>query len=193
MLGKRPRASIRPAPRSANVAPLVLIFRRPRSRAPSRRSSSRATAARTKSVRSSRSVRTASVRSKVPSGNRASAAFLLPTDARPLQASLVHKRQRREEFRPPWQLVSHAMPGQEARIASGPLSTKLLKSRRRKPLHRKCPLLMLWTAPPPARECQRGGGCLRLPRFGGATHASDYNNRSGHREVCFLGSWRQMH
>jgi hypothetical protein len=36
---------------------------------------------------------------------------------------------------------------------------------------------MLWTAPPRARECQRGGGCLELPRFGGATHASDYDKR----------------
>src|SRR5207248_5191087 len=31
------------------------------------------------------------------------------------------------------------------------------------------PLMMLWTAPPPARECQRCGRWLRLPRFGGAT------------------------
>src|SRR5271166_6158924 len=36
----------------------------------------------------------------------------------------------------------------------------------------RCPQLMLWTAPPPARECQRCGRCLRLPRFGGATYAS---------------------
>src|ERR1700745_2472479 len=29
-------------------------------------------------------------------------------------------------------------------------------------------LMMLWTAPPPARECQGCGRRLRLPRFGGA-------------------------
>ena len=43
------------------------------------------------------------------------------------------------------------------------------------------PLLMLWTAPPPARECQRCGCRLRLPRFGGATHANDHDHRSRHR------------
>ena len=33
------------------------------------------------------------------------------------------------------------------------------------------PDLMLWTAPPPARERQGVGAVLRLPRFGGAAHA----------------------
>src|SRR5215470_12372320 len=42
---------------------------------------------------------------------------------------------------------------------------------------------MLWTAPPPARKCQRCGCCLRLPRFGGAQHASDYDDRFRHRQV----------
>jgi hypothetical protein len=31
----------------------------------------------------------------------------------------------------------------------------------------QCLLLMLWTAPPPAHECQGCGRCLMLPRFGG--------------------------
>ncbi len=30
------------------------------------------------------------------------------------------------------------------------------------------PHLMLWTAPPPARECYRSGRCWDIPRFGGA-------------------------
>jgi hypothetical protein len=30
---------------------------------------------------------------------------------------------------------------------------------------------MLWTAPPPTRQCQRCGALLRLPRFGGAKPA----------------------
>jgi hypothetical protein len=42
---------------------------------------------------------------------------------------------------------------------------------------------MLWTAPPPARECQRCGCRLRLPRFGGATHAVNFDNRSRYRQV----------
>src|SRR5262245_46515709 len=45
------------------------------------------------------------------------------------------------------------------------------------------PFLMLWTAPPPARKCQRCGCCLRLPRFGGAKHASDYDDRFRHQSV----------
>src|SRR5262247_2599912 len=44
-------------------------------------------------------------------------------------------------------------------------------------------LVMLWTAPPAARKCQRCGCCLRLPRFGGAKHASDYDDRFRHRQV----------
>ena len=51
-------------------------------------------------------------------------------------------------------------------------------------------LLMLWTAPPPARECQRCGRCLGLPRFGGATHANDFDDWSRHRQVSFSGSRR---
>jgi hypothetical protein len=34
-----------------------------------------------------------------------------------------------------------------------------------------CLLLMLWTAPPPARECHGCRRCLGPPRFGGATLA----------------------
>src|SRR5580658_3399973 len=32
---------------------------------------------------------------------------------------------------------------------------------------------------------------LRLPRFGGATHANGYDNRSGYREVGFSGPRRR--
>ena len=32
---------------------------------------------------------------------------------------------------------------------------------------RQPPLLMLWTAPPPARECHGSGVLLRPPRLGG--------------------------
>src|ERR1700757_5197073 len=41
----------------------------------------------------------------------------------------------------------------------------------------------MWTAPPPARECQGYGGWLGLPRFGGATNAFDFDNWSRHRQV----------
>ena len=43
------------------------------------------------------------------------------------------------------------------------------------------PLLMLWTAPPPARKCHECGVLLRPPRFRGANHASNYDNRSRYR------------
>jgi len=46
-------------------------------------------------------------------------------------------------------------------------------------------VLMPWTAPPPARKCHRCG-CGR-PRFGGAKHASGYDNRPRHRKVSFSG------
>jgi hypothetical protein len=36
---------------------------------------------------------------------------------------------------------------------------------------------MLWTAPPPARECHEGGMLLRSLRLGGANHADDHNFR----------------
>src|SRR5215471_17588907 len=46
----------------------------------------------------------------------------------------------------------------------------------------------MWTAPPPARECHRGGRRLRLPRFGGATYADDCVPRNaptqGGAELC---------
>src|SRR5947209_8899406 len=42
---------------------------------------------------------------------------------------------------------------------------------------------MLWTAPPPARECQEVGAVLRLPRFGGAAYAVNFHDRSGYCEV----------
>jgi hypothetical protein len=45
---------------------------------------------------------------------------------------------------------------------------------------------MLWTAPPPGGECQRCGRWLRLPRFGGATHANGFDNWSRHRQVALL-------
>ena len=45
-------------------------------------------------------------------------------------------------------------------------------------------LLMLWTAPPPARKCHRCA-LLRLPRFGGANHADGHDNRPRHRKVGF--------
>jgi putative ABC transport system substrate-binding protein len=52
------------------------------------------------------------------------------------------------------------------------------------------PLLMLWTAPPPARERHGSGVLLELPRFGGANHASDHDNRSRYREVSLSGARR---
>src|SRR5262249_47147920 len=51
-------------------------------------------------------------------------------------------------------------------------------------------VMMLWTAPPPARKCQRCGCCLTLPRFGGAKHANDYDDRFRHRQVSLSGAWR---
>src|SRR6516164_4767493 len=50
---------------------------------------------------------------------------------------------------------------------------------------------MLWTAPPPARECQGYGGRLRLPRFGGAIYAVDFDNRSRYRQVGLSSAWRR--
>jgi hypothetical protein len=41
-----------------------------------------------------------------------------------------------------------------------------------------CRLMMLWTTPPTAQECQRSGRCLKLPRFGGAIHANGHDNWS---------------
>src|SRR5262249_39494811 len=52
---------------------------------------------------------------------------------------------------------------------------------------------MLWTAPPSARKCQRCGCCLRLPRFGGAQHASDYDDRFRHRQVSLSGASCEPH
>src|SRR5262245_54069403 len=49
---------------------------------------------------------------------------------------------------------------------------------------------MLWTAPPPARECQGCGGRLKLPRFGGATYAVNFDNRSRYRQVSVSSPWR---
>ena len=49
---------------------------------------------------------------------------------------------------------------------------------------------MLWTAPPPARECQGYGGRLRLPRFGGAICAVDFDDWSRYRQVGLLSAWR---
>jgi transposase len=46
---------------------------------------------------------------------------------------------------------------------------------------------MLWTAPPQARECQRCGRRLRLPRFGGASHANGLDDWSRHRQVGLSG------
>src|SRR6516162_4373476 len=51
-------------------------------------------------------------------------------------------------------------------------------------------LVMLWTAPPPARECQGYGRRLRLPRFGGAIYAVDFDNRSRYRQVGLSSAWR---
>src|SRR5258708_9029470 len=46
------------------------------------------------------------------------------------------------------------------------------------------PLVMLWTAPPRARECHGCWVLLRLPRFGGASYANGYDNRSRYRKGC---------
>jgi len=34
-------------------------------------------------------------------------------------------------------------------------------------------------------------GRLRLPRFGGAIHAIDFDNRSRYRQVCLSSAWRR--
>src|SRR6516164_7200151 len=49
---------------------------------------------------------------------------------------------------------------------------------------------MLWAAPPPTRECQGYGRRLRLPRFGGAIYAVDFDNRSRYRQVGLSSAWR---
>ena len=59
------------------------------------------------------------------------------------------------------------------------------------PLQRMSPELMLWTAPPPARKCHGCGRRLRLPRFGGAIHAIDFDNRSRYRQVGLSSAWRR--
>src|ERR1035437_10538127 len=59
--------------------------------------------------------------------------------------------------------------------------------------HNSChrlPLLMLWTAPPPARECHEWG-LLKPSRFGGANHANDYDSRSRYRHIGFSGPRRR--
>src|SRR5665811_825945 len=53
------------------------------------------------------------------------------------------------------------------------------------------PLLMLWTAPPPARECHEWGVLLKPSRFGGANHANDYDSRSRYRQIGFSGPRRR--
>jgi two-component sensor histidine kinase len=52
------------------------------------------------------------------------------------------------------------------------------------------PLVMLWTAPPPARKCQRSGCCCG-PAIWRIKHASDYDDWSRHRKVCFPGAWHR--
>ena len=47
------------------------------------------------------------------------------------------------------------------------------------------PLLMLWTAPPPARECHECGCLLRTHDLEEPKHAIDYDDRSRHRQVVF--------
>src|SRR6476659_399624 len=47
---------------------------------------------------------------------------------------------------------------------------------------------MLWTAPPPARECHEMGLLLRPPRFRGAQYADNHSNRSRHRQIGLPGS-----
>src|SRR6476619_2625151 len=59
---------------------------------------------------------------------------------------------------------------------------------RRAPKGWPFPLLMLWTAPPPARECHQMGLLLRPPRFRGAQHADNHSNRSRHRQIGLQGS-----
>ena len=49
----------------------------------------------------------------------------------------------------------------------------------------ECPLLMLWTAPPPGTWVPWMWVLLRPPRFGGAKHASSHDSRSRHRKVGF--------
>src|SRR5215468_11492955 len=57
-------------------------------------------------------------------------------------------------------------------------------------LHCMSPVVMLWTAPPPGARAPKMWALLRLPRFGGASYAHGYDNRSGHCEVGLSGSWR---
>src|SRR5664280_2952637 len=53
------------------------------------------------------------------------------------------------------------------------------------------PILMLWTAPAPARECHEWGVLLKPSRFGGANHANDYDSRSRYRQIGFSGPRRR--
>ena len=74
---------------------------------------------------------------------------------------------------PPSQ-IRHQVPSSRAADNIADQKTCRVKFQNRAQLHLisgclPLPILMLWTAPPPARQCQRCGRCLRLPRFGGAT------------------------
>src|SRR6516162_10921894 len=62
---------------------------------------------------------------------------------------------------------------------------------RHRPATTRCRLMMLWTAPPPGTRVPWMWGLVRLPSFGGATHATGHDNRSGYREVCFSGTRRR--
>src|SRR5207253_3113242 len=53
-----------------------------------------------------------------------------------------------------------------------------------------CPLVMLSTAPPPARECHGFGCCWGPHDSEEPSHAGDYDNRSRYREVGLSGSRR---
>src|SRR6476659_4006391 len=59
---------------------------------------------------------------------------------------------------------------------------------RRAPKGWPFPLLMLWTAPPPARECHGCGRLLMLPRFRGAQHEDNHNHRARSRQVGLSSS-----
>src|SRR4030095_6596609 len=48
----------------------------------------------------------------------------------------------------------------------------------------------MWTAPPSGTQVPWIRELLELPRSGGAIHADDHDNRTGHREVGFSGSRR---
>src|SRR5580704_11927829 len=54
----------------------------------------------------------------------------------------------------------------------------------------QCPLLMLWTAPPPGTAVPSMWVLLRPPRFGGASYADGHHNRSRYRKVGFSGPRR---